>query len=318
MSTVDQAQRLLASGQTRDALVLLERAAEQGDAASWLELGLLFLAGRHVDRDLAKARECVSRAAQAGDPTARNIHLQFLALGVGGDANWAEAVDLLRDLAEGDAVAAAQTALFDEMQLSAKGDPRGNSGGRQLSADPEVWAFDGFFSPSECRYLIECARPRLQPSTVVDPQRGQLLPNPVRTSHGMAFPWVSEDLVIQALNRRIAWASGTQAAAGEPLQVLRYEPGQQYRPHFDAYDDTNNQRVFTMLVYLNEDYEGGQTVFTYNGLTFRGHTGEGLLFRNATQSGARDGHAQHAGLPVRSGAKWLASRWIRQRPLVPV
>ena len=130
----------------------------------------------------------------------------------------------------------------------------------------------------------------------------------MRTSHNTAFPWISEDLVIQAFNRRIAWASGTRPRAGEPLQILRYEPGQQYRPHFDAYDDTDNQRVFTMLVYLNEDYVGGQTVFTYNGLAFRGRTGDGLLFRNATASGARDEHAQHASLPVSQGEKWLASR----------
>jgi prolyl 4-hydroxylase len=128
------------------------------------------------------------------------------------------------------------------------------------------------------------------------------------------FPWVSEDLVIHALNRRIAITSGTDVFAGEPLQVLRYSPGQQYRPHLDALPTGDNQRILTMLVYLNEDYEGGETHFTRTGLRFAGSAGDALLFRNATSDGLPDEMAQHAGLPVVRGEKYLASRWIRQRP----
>jgi len=316
MAAIDQAQRLLASGQTALAIAELERAAGRGDASSWLELGFLFLGGRHVQRDLSRARDCFRRAGQGGNVTGKNIYLQLLALGAGGESNWAAAVRELQDLARDDQTAEKQLALLEEMDLSPDGNPSGTITGNKLSAEPEVWSFAGIFSPDECSYLIARAKPRLEPSVVVDPATGQLIPHPVRTSHNTSFPWVSEDLVIQALNRRIAKASATLPRAGEPLQILRYEPGQQYRPHFDAYDSADNQRMWTMLVYLNEDYEGGETVFTHNGLMFRGPTGAGLLFRNAIPSGARDENAQHAGLPVRRGEKWLASRWIRERSLV--
>jgi prolyl 4-hydroxylase len=129
------------------------------------------------------------------------------------------------------------------------------------------------------------------------------------------FPWVSEDMVVSALNRRIAAASNTDRRCGEPLQVLRYRPGQEYRPHLDALPSRENQRVLTMLVYLNDRYSGGETCFTATGLKFSGAPGDALLFRNATPDGSPDPASQHAGLPVHEGEKYLASRWIRQHPI---
>jgi len=172
------------------------------------------------------------------------------------------------------------------------------------------------FTADECSFLVEAARPVLQPSTVVDPVTGALVANPVRTSDAAAFPFVAENPAIHALNRKLAKASGTQVKNGEPLQVLRYAPGHEYRPHFDAIGATNNQRVLTFLVYLNEGFEGGETQFLSTGLCVKGGVGDGLLFRNADQSGQPDPRSQHAGLQVTKGEKLLASRWIRDRPLV--
>jgi prolyl 4-hydroxylase len=100
--------------------------------------------------------------------------------------------------------------------------------------------------------------------------------------------------------------------------VLSYAPGQEYRQHSDAIGGVapNQQRVLTFLVYLNEDYEGGETAFPAAGIKVRGRTGDGLLFRNASAEGVPDPCAVHAGLPVTSGAKLIASRWIRAAPLV--
>jgi prolyl 4-hydroxylase len=48
---------------------------------------------------------------------------------------------------------------------------------------------------------------------------------------------------------------------GEAMQILRYKPGQQYRPHLDARADAANTREVTALVYLNHNYKGGETSF---------------------------------------------------------
>ena len=125
------------------------------------------------------------------------------------------------------------------------------------------------------------------------------------------------DPAIHALNRRLAAASGTGVEQGEPLQVLRYRPGQQYRPHFDAIPGLANQRVATALVYLNEDYEGGETCFVRSGLKVKGRRGDAIVFRNTTDEGRADPASEHAGLPVTAGVKLIASRWICAAPYTP-
>jgi prolyl 4-hydroxylase len=174
-----------------------------------------------------------------------------------------------------------------------------------------VAAAEGFMSKAECAYLIEAAEPMLQPSVVADPATGRMVAHPVRTSDAAMFGVHSEDLVVNALNRRIAALSGTRLDQGEPLQVLRYRPGAEYKPHLDALPAESNQRILTVLVYLSDDYQGGETHFPGTGLSFRGRSGDALLFRNAGADGRADPLALHAGLPVVSGTKYLASRWIR-------
>jgi prolyl 4-hydroxylase len=96
--------------------------------------------------------------------------------------------------------------------------------------------------------------------------------------------------------------------------VLRYRPGGEYRPHFDAIPGFANQRAMTFLVWLNDGYEGGETHFPTPGLRLKGRAGDAILFRNTGPDGRRDPAAGHAGLPVTGGEKLIASRWIRERP----
>ena len=138
----------------------------------------------------------------------------------------------------------------------------------------------------------------------------------VVTSDGASLQWVVEDPALHALARRLAALTGTDYDQGEALQILRYRPGQQYRPHVDWLGE-DKPRVLTALVYLNEDYEGGETAFTKAGLKVKGARGDVLVFRSVGADGAFDPMSEHAGLPVTSGTKYLASRWIRARRWVP-
>nr|MDP8994880.1 2OG-Fe(II) oxygenase [Pseudomonadota bacterium] len=212
--------------------------------------------------------------------------------------------------APADPVSERQLRLLDAMRP-------GGTRSETLAEDPPIRLVRGLFSHDECRYLSELAGPALRPSIVVDPATGRGRPDPVRTSHGMNFGPAQEDLVVQALNRRIAEASGTDPACGEPLHVLRYAPGQEYRPHLDALPAAANQRAWTLLVWLNEGYEGGATRFEALGIEAKGGAGDALVFRNVTEDGRGDPRTRHAGLPVTGGVKWLASRWIRERPFDP-
>jgi prolyl 4-hydroxylase len=311
-SPAAQADALLAAGRPQEAYRLLAGAQAGADPEALFTLGNWRLSGQLVRRDLAAARDLFRRAAEAGHEEAARIYTAFVGNGTGGPADWPAALALLRRFAYPGA--AAELALIERMRLGPSGDPLELPAETRLSDRPQAGAFPALLTPDECAFLIGEARPWLQPSVVIDPQSGRQLRNPVRTSDAMSFAYVLESPAIHALNRRIAAATGTEATQGESLQVLRYRPGQEYKPHFDAVAGEPNQRILTLLVYLTDDYEGGETVFLRTGLRFKGKSGDALVFRNALADGRGDEMSQHAGLPVTKGEKLIASRWIRARP----
>lgn len=205
--------------------------------------------------------------------------------------------------------------LIKAMGLDQSGNPSTEAVGERVSQSPQVLYFRNFLTAAECAFLIDIARPQLQAAVVVDPQTGEFIRDPVRTSDSVAFPFVSETPAIHAINRRIAQAAQQAPEHGEPVQVLRYRPGEEYKPHSDALGGEGNQRVLTFLVYLNEAFEGGETLFIRSGMKVRGRTGDAILFRNVGVGGRPDPMAVHAGLPVTRGEKLLLSKWIRERPL---
>ena len=309
-----RADTLLAAGRPLEAYSLLSGPQAGRDPEALFHLANWRLSGRIVRRDLGAARDLYRRAAEAGHAEALRIYTAFVANGTGGAADWPKALELLgRDPSP---EAAAERALIEEMRLTPSGDPQALPAVNRLSEHPQAASFPALFSPAECHFLIGAAEPWLRPSMVIDSQTGRQQLNPVRTSDSMSFGVLLEGPAVHALNRRLAAAAGTDVRQGESLQVLRYRPGQEYKPHSDALAGEPNQRILTMLVYLTEDYRGGETVFLKTGLRFRGGKGDALLFRNALADGRADEMAQHAGVPVTAGEKLIASRWIRARPFV--
>jgi prolyl 4-hydroxylase len=315
---IDQAEARLRRGDVHGAAGLLQQAERTGDSLAARQLAIWCLTGQQVRRDLAASRALFERAATLGDAYSAAVTRAFVAGGVGGPADWPRAIKLLRDAAASDEQASVQLRLIEAMELSPTGEPSGNLGSETLCDTPQIKRFPDLFTAAECAYLIETAAPLLRPSVVVDPHSGRQVPNPIRTSSAAGFPFTDENPAIHALNRRLAAASGTDVRAGEPLQVLRYAPGEQYHEHCDALPNVSppQQRILTFLVYLDEDYDGGETSFPTVGIKVRGRSGDGLLFRNALPDGMLDPRAIHAGLPVTRGVKHLASRWIRAAPLI--
>jgi hypothetical protein len=110
----------------------------------------------------------------------------------------------------------------------------------------------------------------------------------------------------------------------EALTVLHYEPDEQITEHFDFVDPNvpnyaeeiaqKGQRVVTFLIYLNDDYENGETVFPRAAVSHKGRRGEGLFFVNALPDGSSDLRTVHAGRPPGRGEKWIVSQFVRNRP----
>ena len=314
VSAARQAVALAAEGRTEAALDLLDRAADAGDGEAIFARGLWRIDGRLLARDLAAAREDIRQASEAGHRDGGRVYAGFLAIGAGGPRDWPAALATLDRWADRDPLAARQLALIDAMALDADGAPTAVPSPEMLRESPSITMFRSLFSAEECAMLVSLAEPRFRPALIFHEGRKSFVRDPLRDSDASAFQLVTESPFVHALNRRIAAAAGTDIAQGETLQILRYGAGQQYRPHLDAIPGMANQRILTALAYLNDDYEGGETEFLDLDLAVRGACGDMLLFANALDDGRPDPRTRHAGCPIRSGTKLVASRWIRQRP----
>jgi prolyl 4-hydroxylase len=190
---------------------------------------------------------------------------------------------------------------------------------------PIVALLEGVLSAEECAQLIELARPRLRPSTVVDPQTGANTVADYRNSEGMFFR-PAETPFIARLDRRIAELMSSPVENGEGLQVLRYGPGGHTAPHFDFLIPSNptneasikrsGQRHSTLMIYLSDVTRGGETVFPEVGLSVVPRRGNAVYFEYANSRQQLDARSRHAGAPVLEGEKWAVTKWMRTRPFV--
>lgn len=313
-SPLAQIQQLVAANRHAEAADQLITAAETGDADALYTLGTWRISGRIIRRDTSIARDCMGKAADAGHRDAKRLYAHFLANGTGGSIDRNRAREIFESLRRDDAEADEQLDLLDRMRLDDDGGPKETPQLDRLSEAPLVHKASDFLTDEECGYLVRRAEPRLKPTMVIERSTGRSIHHPVRRSDSMHFGVDNEDLVVRAINRRVAAASGTGTEQGEPLQLLRYGPGGEFKPHHDAEREGGNQRILTALLYLSDDYEGGETRFTKTDFSFRGRKGDILLFSNVQPDGRPDPLAEHAGLPVRSGTKFLASRWIWREP----
>jgi prolyl 4-hydroxylase len=304
--------QLSAAGRNAEAMLVLNQLAAQNEPEALWMLGDFHWRGHLVPQNYARGRDFIRRAAEAEHPMAIRAHTNLLSSGIAGERDWQGALARLAQEARGDRRRAQMRSLIRRMDLNREGDPRKVPEGRVLSERPHVVLFPRLFSPQECDFLVEVAEPTYEASLVADPTVSDYR-DPIRTSDGSTFHWLIEDPATHALNRRLAAVSGTAYDRGEALQILRYRPGQQYRNHLDYLPAAENQRVMTALVYLNTDYEGGETAFVKTDLRVKGRKGDAIVFRSTLADGRPDPMSEHAGLPVTRGEKYLASRWIRER-----
>ena len=313
---VERATALLAQGHTSAALTLCGEAAERGNAAAALQLANWHLIGQVVARDLPLARRWLRRATEHNSPDAALTEVALTANGSGAPADWPRARALLQQAAQRHGgVAAEDWALLEQMDLAEDGTPAHLPEPEILGRDYQVRRWPGFVTPAESAHLALVVRDLLAPSSVADPRSGRLIAHPIRTSSAAVIGPTRESLPVQAILRRIAHASGTEVTQGEPLSILHYALGQQYREHLDALPNEANQRIATALIYLNTGFTGGETMFPHEGLAVRPVGGEMVLFTNSRPDGSPDPRSRHSGAPVRQGVKWAATRWIRAQPL---
>jgi prolyl 4-hydroxylase len=184
---------------------------------------------------------------------------------------------------------------------------------------PRIVVFGGLLSDDECDALVALSRPRLARSETVDNSTGGSEVNVARTSDGMFFER-GETALIARIEQRIASLVNWPVENGEGLQILRYRPGAEYRPHHDYFDPAHpgtatilkrgGQRVGTLVMYLNTPAAGGATTFPDITLEVAPIKGNAVFFSYDRPHTVT--RTLHGGAPVVEGEKWVATKWLRE------
>lgn len=311
---------------TKGSLKSVQRRAAQGDAQAQVMLAFLLLTGRGVTRSIPDAVSLVQAACAQGHPNALLLHAVLAARGIGRSKSISDAYDYTKQAAlRGHPGARAQLKVLGELSLDRA--PWSKPVELKSLADqPRIFCVEQFIPRHVCDWIMQAASGNLRPAEIFNPEGG-LMRDPARTNSVAMLGLVEGDLVQQLVSRRIAVAIGLPLENHEPMNILHYLPGEEYKPHYDFVRPWEaegqsfaaelalvGQRVATVLIYLNEDYEGGATVFPRINFSFKGKAGDALIFWNLTEQGEPERASLHAGAPVTSGSKWLLSQWIREKP----
>ena len=181
----------------------------------------------------------------------------------------------------------------------------------------ELFILRGFLEPELCEALIARIDQRRRPSEIAD----DIGVADYRTSETCDLDCA--DPVVAEADRRICGLLGLPPGTGEPLQGQRYAPGQEFKPHTDTFEPggadyyihtaETGQRTWTAMVYLNQPDDGGATRFKTIGKTVQPETGKLLAWNNLLPDGSPNPATLHQGMKVRSGTKYVLTKWFRER-----
>jgi prolyl 4-hydroxylase len=178
--------------------------------------------------------------------------------------------------------------------------------------EPLVVILGNVLSDEECDQLIEFSKHRIQRSKIGNDRQV----NEMRTSSGMFFE-EGENEVIARVEKRISQIMNVPVTHAESLHILNYEVGQEYKAHFDYFASTSkaasNPRISTLVMYLNDVEEGGETYFPKLNFSVSPKKGMAVYFEYFYTDQSLNELTLHGGAPVVVGDKWAATQWMRRQ-----
>ena len=192
------------------------------------------------------------------------------------------------------------------------------------SADPILYVVNDFLSNGECDAFIEASKGKLKPSTVISP--GKHIQHESRTSENC---WIEHDAneIVHEVSKRFSILVQMPIRNAEQYQLVYYKKGTEYKPHFDSFDyetddgktnwEPGGQRMITVIAYLNDVEEGGETGFPELGIDIPPKKGDAVVFHNTLPIDAGTHpkihpRSLHGGMPVLKGEKWMVNLWFRE------
>jgi predicted 2-oxoglutarate/Fe(II)-dependent dioxygenase YbiX len=178
-----------------------------------------------------------------------------------------------------------------------------------LPTYPKPVVIENFLSENERIHIKQEAKSKLHVSTVDKDRR---VDEQIRKSE---TAWLStEDPIVRSVVERCVSRTDRPIENCEQLQVLRYKEGGHYNPHQDVFYQDKNKRLYTFIIALNDEYEGGETAFPYLDEKYKLKAGDALFFHTLDNYGLDTTDALHGGQPVKSGEKWVCNLWVHKYP----
>ncbi len=200
---------------------------------------------------------------------------------------------------------------------------RAPPGLRRLDAAFPLYTLTDFLTREECESIIAFTAAHLRPS----PLTRAHYDTGFRTSTTANLYEIDHPLA-REVDERICRTLGIRASYSEGIQAQRYDVGQQFKPHLDAFEPGSNvyerfaglrgNRTWTFMVYLNEGMSGGATIFNVANHAIQPRTGMALLWYNLRDDGTPNKQTLHSGEPVAQGCKIVLTKWFRVRGDGPV
>tara|TARA_R100001224_G_scaffold46721_1_gene26903 strand:+ start:12424 stop:13473 length:1050 start_codon:yes stop_codon:yes gene_type:complete len=175
-------------------------------------------------------------------------------------------------------------------------------------------------SPILIMYILELTRGQFRPAAVVEPRTGKFIRDEIRKADVVQISPSDLTLIFLLLQRQIGDLVGKPFSCLEMLNVIRYDIGQEYRPHFDAYTKAQlemhsdeGQRDITALGVVKSPGKGGSTHFPKIDYSFLPAVGNICCFRNCDENEKILKKSLHAGDAVIEGEKIILSQWFRTK-----
>lgn len=198
-----------------------------------------------------------------------------------------------------------------------------------ISSEPRIFLIHNLITREECEHLIQLGQEKgLQPALITPYGTHTLVESSTRTNK-QAWLDFGQDSIVTRIEQNLADITRTQPEHGENLQILHYNTTQQFQKHHDYFDpatdppenfEKGGNRLATAIIYLRGADEGGETSFVRLGMKVAASAGDAVLFYNlrhkcdGTRPDCVDKLTEHAGMPPTKGEKWVATKWIHERP----
>jgi hypothetical protein len=180
----------------------------------------------------------------------------------------------------------------------------------------DVKEIQNILTSEECDVVIQCAKKSgLTKSSLLFQSNTKIYTSNNTDNRISSETWLENTYhpILKKISEINTNLTGLPENIQEDLVVVKYNTGGKFNAHYDASDTYNGQRYTTLIIYLNDDFEGGETVFTKIDKTIKPKKGNGILFYNTDVSGKILVDSLHKGNPIIAGEKWICTKWSHSK-----